>query len=161
MRRPSVSVLREPQLFLVLALLIGLSSGLAVVCFRISIEWLRILLLGSSYQPPAIRLLQESGSAVGQLPEPVLHGCLASVVDATRIVRGSRHRRLAGDLTLVVAGAPRKETWLDPAGWSAYTAGIVTTVTLDATHGDLVRRPAVDEVGALLADLVEKSRRDR
>jgi enterobactin synthetase component F len=102
-----------------------------------------------------IRLLQESGSAVGRLPEPVLHGCLASVVDAARIVRGSHHRRLAGDLTLVVAGAPRKETWLDPSGWAAHTAGTVTTVTLDATHGDLVRRPVVDRVGTLLAKLVE------
>ena len=102
-----------------------------------------------------IRLLQESGSAVGRLPEPVLHGCLASVVDAARIVRGSHHRRLAGDLTLVVAGAPRKETWLDPSGWAAHTAGNVTTVTLDATHGDLVRRPVVDQVGTLLTRLVE------
>jgi len=102
----------------------------------------------------AVRLLQESGSAVGRLPEPVLRGCLASVVDAARIVRGSEHRPLPGDLTLVAAGAPRKESWVDPAGWARHTDGEVRIVTLDATHGELVRRPAVDRVGALIADLL-------
>ena len=87
MRRPSVSVLREPQLFLVLALLIGISSGLAVVCFRISIEWLRILLLGSSYQPPAIRLvlvLPLIGLAVGVLVQFVFPTVRGSGVNHTK-----------------------------------------------------------------------------
>jgi len=105
----------------------------------------------------AVALLQEAGSAVGQLPEPVLHGCLRSVAAAAQIVRGSHHRRLHGDITVVVAGAPRKETWVDAAGWAEHTAGAVRTVTLDVSHGDLVRRPAVDQVGAILAQAVESA----
>ncbi len=34
---------REGQLFLLLAILIGAFSGMAVVCFRIAIEWTRLL----------------------------------------------------------------------------------------------------------------------
>jgi CIC family chloride channel protein len=49
--------LREGQLFLLLAVIIGLFSGLAVVCFRISIEWIRIWLLGSSLAPSAPRVI--------------------------------------------------------------------------------------------------------
>ena len=41
----------EEQFFLVVAILIGVYSGLAVVCFRISIEWLRLVLLGSALTP--------------------------------------------------------------------------------------------------------------
>jgi len=41
----------EEQFFLVVAILIGVYSGLAVVCFRIAIEWLRLLLLGSALTP--------------------------------------------------------------------------------------------------------------
>src|SRR5919202_6112766 len=54
--RPGGLVLREPQLFLILALLIGISSGLSVVCFRVAIESMRLWLLGSSMQPAAARL---------------------------------------------------------------------------------------------------------
>jgi CIC family chloride channel protein len=43
--------LREGSLFLVLAVIIGLFSGLAVVCFRIFIDWTRIALLGSALYP--------------------------------------------------------------------------------------------------------------
>lgn len=38
---------REDRLFLVLAVFIGIFSGLAVVCFRFAIGWCRIYLLGS------------------------------------------------------------------------------------------------------------------
>ena len=53
MRRP----LSEQQFFLLLAIVIGVFSGLAVVCFRIAIEWLRLWLLGSALLPPAKRML--------------------------------------------------------------------------------------------------------
>ncbi len=43
--------LREEGLFMLLAIIIGLFSGLAVVCFRISIDWTRIRLLGSALAP--------------------------------------------------------------------------------------------------------------
>ncbi|WP_166138672.1 non-ribosomal peptide synthetase [Nocardioides ochotonae] len=100
-------------------------------------------------------LLRRGGSALAALPAPVLDGCLASVVEAARLVRTSRHRLLPGDLTLVVATAPRPEQHLDPDGWSAYVAGRVQVVPVDSTHGDLVRAPAVDEVGRILAGLLE------
>jgi chloride channel protein, CIC family len=48
---------REGQLFLFLAVLIGIFSGLAVVCFRIAIEWVQFVLLGSSMSPAALRVV--------------------------------------------------------------------------------------------------------
>lgn len=40
-----------------LAVLIGIFSGLAVVCFRIAIEWVHLVSLGSSMFPPVPRVL--------------------------------------------------------------------------------------------------------
>jgi CIC family chloride channel protein len=48
---------RGDRLFLVLSIFIGCLSGLLVVCFRIAIEWLRVLLLGSVPHPGQYRLL--------------------------------------------------------------------------------------------------------
>jgi CIC family chloride channel protein len=50
------SVFREERFFLVLSVFIGIFSGLAVVCFRFTIDWCRIYLLGSG-QPSTLRLL--------------------------------------------------------------------------------------------------------
>jgi CIC family chloride channel protein len=47
----------ESQLFLLLAVLIGLLSGLTVVCFRVTFEMVRIWLLGSSLAPSWVRIL--------------------------------------------------------------------------------------------------------
>lgn len=47
--------MREGQLFLLLAVIIGVFSGLSVVCFRITIDWVRLVLLGSSLTPSALR----------------------------------------------------------------------------------------------------------
>ncbi|WP_034648157.1 non-ribosomal peptide synthetase [Cellulomonas sp. HZM] len=98
--------------------------------------------------------LRTSGSAVGSLPEATLRGCVVSVVEASRIVRTSAHDVLEGDATLVVAGAPRPETWLDPRGWAAHVRGELRVVEVAASHGELVRRPVADDVGALIAALV-------
>jgi CIC family chloride channel protein len=49
--------LREDQLFMFLAVLIGIFSGLAVVCFRVAIEWVHLVTLGSSMFPPVPRVL--------------------------------------------------------------------------------------------------------
>jgi CIC family chloride channel protein len=49
------SVFREERLFLILSVFIGVLSALAVVCFRFSIEWCRIYLLGSGATPSAAR----------------------------------------------------------------------------------------------------------
>lgn len=45
------------RFFLLLAIFIGILSGLAVVCFRITIEFVRITLLGSSLSPAFPRIL--------------------------------------------------------------------------------------------------------
>src|ERR1700749_2318932 len=50
MLSPERFSLREEQFFLLLAVLIGVASGLAVVCFRMSIEFLKLKLLGSGLQ---------------------------------------------------------------------------------------------------------------
>ncbi|HEV2288656.1 MAG TPA: chloride channel protein [Candidatus Acidoferrales bacterium] len=55
--RRKALTLREGQLFLLLAVIIGMFSGLVVVCFRITIEWTRFWLLGSSMQPSYLRVL--------------------------------------------------------------------------------------------------------
>ena len=99
-------------------------------------------------------VLRRGGSALAALPVPVLDGCIASVIEASRIVRTSRHGVLDGDLDVVVATAPRPERWLDADGWRPYVSGAVAAHPVDAAHGDLVRRPVADEVGAILAELL-------
>jgi CIC family chloride channel protein len=47
----------EERFFLLLSMFIGVFAGLAVVCFRIAIEWTQILLLGPSTDTPSIRLI--------------------------------------------------------------------------------------------------------
>jgi CIC family chloride channel protein len=48
---------REEHVFLLLSIFIGIISGLLVVSFRMAIEWLSVLLLGSSPQPHQPRLI--------------------------------------------------------------------------------------------------------
>src|SRR5438093_12368252 len=55
LRRPLA--MREEKLFLVLAVVIGLFSGLLVVCFRIAIDWTHLRLLGSALFPSGPRVL--------------------------------------------------------------------------------------------------------
>jgi CIC family chloride channel protein len=52
-----IITLREDQFFLFLAVLIGVFSGLAVVCFRIAIEWMHLVLLGPTLAPPPLRVI--------------------------------------------------------------------------------------------------------
>ena len=47
----------EERFFLILSIFIGVFSGLAVVCFRITIEWTRILILGSGLNVTGPRLI--------------------------------------------------------------------------------------------------------
>ncbi len=51
------SVFREERFFLVLSVFIGIFSGLAVVCFRIAIEFCRVHLLGTELTASPARLL--------------------------------------------------------------------------------------------------------
>lgn len=55
--RPQSLTLSEGNLFLLLAVIIGVFSGMVVVCFRITIEWVRLTLLGSALAPPQLRVL--------------------------------------------------------------------------------------------------------
>ena len=52
-----VAPAREERLFLVLSIFIGIISGLLVVAFRMAIEWLSVLLQGSSPGPRQLRLI--------------------------------------------------------------------------------------------------------
>ncbi len=59
-RSPSAllqAVFREERIFLVLSVFIGIFSGLAVVCFRFSIDWCRIYLLGTGSTLTPMRLM--------------------------------------------------------------------------------------------------------
>ncbi len=57
MLSPERFSVREEQFFLVMAVMIGLASGLSVVAFRICIELLRIKLLGSGLRPTFPRVV--------------------------------------------------------------------------------------------------------
>jgi chloride channel protein, CIC family len=47
----------EEQIFLLLSVIIGIFSGLLFVCFHISIDWIRISLLGSALSVPPLRVI--------------------------------------------------------------------------------------------------------
>ena len=49
--------MREDNFFLLLSVIIGLFAGLAVVCFRISIDFTRLWLLGSGVNPGPARIV--------------------------------------------------------------------------------------------------------
>src|ERR1700723_4694916 len=48
---------RDERLFLVLSIFIGVISGLLVVCFRVAINWIQVLTLGSAPQAGLLRLI--------------------------------------------------------------------------------------------------------
>src|ERR1700733_15440818 len=48
---------RDERLFLVLSIFIGVLSGLLVVCFRVAINWIQLLTMGSAPHPGQLRLL--------------------------------------------------------------------------------------------------------
>ena len=73
------SSMREDNLFLLLAVVIGLFSGLAVVCFRVAIDFSRLTLLSSAAEPGALRVILV----------PTLMGFVLSVL-AFRIFRNVR-----------------------------------------------------------------------
>lgn len=76
---PLRSTMNEGHLFLLLAILIGIFSGLAVVCFRIAIEWSRLLLLGPELHPAFPRIVVV----------PALTGLVAAIV-VVRLVPKAR-----------------------------------------------------------------------
>lgn len=54
--KAAIAPAREERLFLLLSIFIGIISGLLVVSFRMAIDWLQILLLGSAPRPHQVRL---------------------------------------------------------------------------------------------------------
>jgi len=81
LRALRAAAMAEDNLFLLLAVIIGLFSGLSVVLFRIAIDWSRITLLGSALSPPAWRTLLV----------PTLGGLVVAVlvIKVFPLVRGS------------------------------------------------------------------------
>ena len=80
--------LGEERLFLLLAVLIGIFSGCAVVCFRVAIEFTTFVLLGSSLSPGAARVILAptiAGLAIGLLALQVFPRSRGSGVNQTKL----------------------------------------------------------------------------
>jgi CIC family chloride channel protein len=71
----------EERFFLMLSVFIGIFSGLAVVCFRIAIDWTHLVLLGPLPRPHSLRLLI--------VPSLVGLGVAALVIHVFPAIRGS------------------------------------------------------------------------
>jgi CIC family chloride channel protein len=85
--RRKALTLREGQLFLLLAMIIGLLSGAVVVCFRVAIEWARFWLLGPSMEPSPLRVVLAptlSGFAIALLVIYVFKRSRGSGVNQTK-----------------------------------------------------------------------------
>ncbi len=78
---------REERLFLVLSIFIGIISGLLVVSFRVAIEWIKTVTLGSSPHPGEARLFIVptcAGLVVAGLVRWVFPGARGSGVNQTK-----------------------------------------------------------------------------
>lgn len=77
----------EDRFFLILAVFIGIFAGLAVVCFRITMEWTRLYLLGSAMTPSAWRAFLApslAGLAISALIFTVFRGATGSGLNQTK-----------------------------------------------------------------------------
>ncbi len=78
---------RDERLFLVLAIFIGVISGLLVVCFRVAINWIQVLTLGSAPRPGQLRLLfvpAAVGLVVAALVQLVFPAARGSGINQTK-----------------------------------------------------------------------------
>ncbi len=78
---------RDERLFLVLSIFIGVISGLMVVCFRVAINWIQVLTLGSSPHPGQFRLFfvpMGIGLLVAVLVQLVFPGARGSGINQTK-----------------------------------------------------------------------------
>ena len=73
---------RDERLFLVLSIFIGIISGLLVVSFRIAINWVQALTLGSAPQPGLLRLIFV----------PVIMGAVVAALVQLCLSGGARQR---------------------------------------------------------------------
>ncbi len=79
--------IREERLFLLLSIFVGILSGLLVVSFRMAIEWLSVLLLGSATAPHSLRLIvvpAAVGIVVAIMTRYVFPGVRGSGVNQTK-----------------------------------------------------------------------------
>jgi chloride channel protein, CIC family len=77
----------EDRFFLILAVFIGIFAGLAVVCFRITMEWSRLYLLGSSLTPSPWRAFLApslTGLFISLLIFTVFRGAAGSGLNQTK-----------------------------------------------------------------------------
>jgi CIC family chloride channel protein len=84
---PRLAPTREERLFLVLSIFIGVISGLLVVCFRVVIEWIKILGLGSAPHAGQYRLLYVpaiAGLVVGAMVQWLFPQARGSGVNQTK-----------------------------------------------------------------------------
>lgn len=78
---------REERIFLLLSIFIGIISGLLVVSFRMAIDWLSVLLLGSSpnpHQPRLIVVPALAGLAIAVLTRFVFPNVRGSGINQTK-----------------------------------------------------------------------------
>ncbi len=78
---------RDERLFLVLSIFIGILSGLLVVCFRVAINWIQVLTLGSAPHAGQFRLLfvpMGVGVVVAALVQLVFPGARGSGINQTK-----------------------------------------------------------------------------
>ncbi len=77
----------EDRFFLILAVFIGIFAGLAVVCFRITMEWTRLYLLGSALTPSPWRSFLApslTGLVISSLIFTVFRGSTGSGLNQTK-----------------------------------------------------------------------------
>jgi CIC family chloride channel protein len=77
----------EDRFFLILAVFIGIFAGLAVVCFRITMEWIHFYLLGSALTPSTSRAFLApslTGLAISALVFTVFRGSTGSGLNQTK-----------------------------------------------------------------------------
>lgn len=77
----------EDRFFLILAVFIGIFAGLAVVCFRITMEWTRLFLLGSALTPAPWRAFLApalTGLVISALIFTVFRGATGSGLNQTK-----------------------------------------------------------------------------
>lgn len=77
----------EDRFFLILAVFLGILAGLAVVCFRVTMEWTHLLLLGSSLTPSHWRAFLApsiTGLVISALVLTVFKGAQGSGLNQTK-----------------------------------------------------------------------------
>jgi len=77
----------EDRFFLILAVFIGIFAGLAVVCFRITMDWTRLYLLGSALTPSPWRAFLApslAGLVISALVFTVFRGSTGSGLNQTK-----------------------------------------------------------------------------